>query len=183
MSTEDSTNIPYGYCRCGCGEKAPLAPQNDTARGYVKGQPMRFIYNHYHNNRSAQYIEENHGHGTPCWIWQRAVDSGGYGKWRKDGEYLAHRVYYKKAKGPIPEGLTIDHLCRVHSCVNPEHLEAVTNIENMRRGLGAKLTFDEVVRIREVRTSSGLTNRAIGELFGVSKSQVWTIVNGRCWRD
>ena len=45
-----------------------------------------------------------------------------------------HRLTYEWAVGPIPEGLTIDHLCRVRNCVNPEHLEAVTQSENTRRG-------------------------------------------------
>ena len=51
----------------------------------------------------------------------------------KDGMKYAHRLAYVKAKGAIPEGLTIDHLCRVRNCVNPEHLEAVTFLENIRR--------------------------------------------------
>ena len=59
----------------------------------------------------------------------------GYGYVRHEGKVrLAHRVAYSLAIGPIPEGLTIDHLCRQPSCINPDHLEAVTQGENNRRG-------------------------------------------------
>ena len=49
---------------------------------------------------------------------------------------LAHRWSYEHFVGPIPDGLVIDHLCRVRHCVNPDHLEPVTNEENLRRGAG-----------------------------------------------
>lgn len=53
---------------------------------------------------------------------------------------MAHRVSYEYFVGPIPEGLTLDHLCRVHNCVNPEHLEPVTQRVNILRGFGAAAT-------------------------------------------
>lgn len=69
-----------------------------------------------------------------CWIWEGSLGRG-YGSVCINGEsYLAHRVSYQIHKGEIPEGLTIDHLCRVRCCVNPDHLEAVTNKENILRG-------------------------------------------------
>lgn len=69
-----------------------------------------------------------------CWIWEGSLCRG-YGSVCIDGKaYRAHRVSYQMHKGEIPEGLTIDHLCRVRCCVNPDHLEAVTNKENILRG-------------------------------------------------
>ena len=74
-----------------------------------------------------------------CWIWQLYKHQLGYGQvqWRIDGPpsktYLAHRASYLLFVGPIPPGLEIDHLCRVRSCVNPDHLETVTHAENIRR--------------------------------------------------
>jgi hypothetical protein len=79
----------------------------------------------------VEYVEEDRGYGTPCWIWQRGIDAAGYG--RVAGT-RAHRVFYERHVGPIPEGLTIDHLCRVRSCCNPAHLEPVTAVENVSRG-------------------------------------------------
>lgn len=71
-----------------------------------------------------------------CWLWQGRIDRAGYGRLGGSDHYggpLAHRVSYTLLVGPIPEGLTIDHLCRVTSCVNPSHLEPVSMRENLLR--------------------------------------------------
>lgn len=71
-----------------------------------------------------------------CWVWTGCCDKNGYGKIRGPGgkrvEYV-HRAVYEDVVGPIPEGLELDHLCRNRSCINPDHLEPVTRLENMRR--------------------------------------------------
>lgn len=69
-----------------------------------------------------------------CWIWTGSVGSNGYGQaaWQRKNR-RAHRVFYECFKGPIPEGLVLDHLCRVKRCVNPDHLEAVTQRVNVLR--------------------------------------------------
>lgn len=73
-----------------------------------------------------------------CWVWQGGRSDTGYGTIRADGQtLLVHRVAYELVKGPIPEGLTIDHLCRVRTCINPDHLEAVTGRINILRGVGS----------------------------------------------
>lgn len=70
-----------------------------------------------------------------CWHYAGyIVKNSGYG--RISGE-LAHRVFWREARGPVPEGLVLDHLCRNRRCVNPEHLEPVTLGENIRRGISA----------------------------------------------
>ena len=71
-----------------------------------------------------------------CWWWTAAKNNRGYGMFGVNTTtlVLAHRWAYEAVRGPIPEGLELDHLCRVPLCVNPAHLEAVTHIENVRRG-------------------------------------------------
>jgi len=76
---------------------------------------------------------------TPtCWIWIGSSSGTGYGDLHVQGRHwLAHRFAYERLMGPIPDGLTIDHLCRNRLCVNPEHMEPVANHENILRGNGA----------------------------------------------
>lgn len=74
---------------------------------------------------------------TQCWNWIGSKTFDGYGRfWSKNETILAHRFIYKIKKGKIPKGLTLDHLCRNPSCVNPDHLEPVTQQENVLRGIG-----------------------------------------------
>lgn len=73
-----------------------------------------------------------------CWEWTAAKMKRGYGVFmhhRDDGTpvYYAHRIAWELLVGPIPGGMTIDHLCYNTSCVNPDHLEVVTMQENLRR--------------------------------------------------
>ncbi len=71
-----------------------------------------------------------------CWAWTGALFENGYGAFwdtNNDTNVRAHRAAYQLLRGAIPEGLELDHLCRVRHCVNPHHLEAVTRSENLRR--------------------------------------------------
>jgi HNH endonuclease len=76
-----------------------------------------------------------------CWLWQGALTKksrsgvGGYGVFFLDGKTTyTHRFIYESFKGIIKKGYVIDHLCRDRGCVNPDHLEAVTTQENIKRG-------------------------------------------------
>lgn len=72
-----------------------------------------------------------------CWLWRGSLVTKGYGKFKAKGKTIsAHRAGYQLLKGTVPSGLTLDHLCRVRSCVNPDHLEPVTAKENVLRGTG-----------------------------------------------
>jgi hypothetical protein len=74
-----------------------------------------------------------------CWLWTASVGNHGYGQFgAAGGVVLAHRLAYVLTVGPIPSGLTIDHLCRVTTCVRPAHLEPVTRAENNRRAAATR---------------------------------------------
>lgn len=69
-----------------------------------------------------------------CWLWTGGLDSDGYGKLKFEGRWVrAYRLAYELEIGPIPNGLTLDHLCRVRACVRPSHLEPVTRGTNTHR--------------------------------------------------
>lgn len=75
----------------------------------------------------------------PCWEWQGATMERGYGVFNLGqgcGTELAHRFAYQTLVGDIPDGLQLDHLCRNPPCVDPDHLEPVTQRDNMMRGYG-----------------------------------------------
>lgn len=93
-----------------------------------------------------------------CWNWKGAADQKGYGRFGiKQGLIvLAHRFSYELLVGPIPVGLTLDHLCRNPSCVNPAHLEPVTLSENLRRS-----TFHEKAK----EWQAGITHCPKGHLL------------------
>lgn len=113
-------------CECGCGE--PTSPGR------------RFSKSGHFSRVSREPIEQKYriDPETSHWYWQRAIVNGyGYVQHPATRKTMpAHRYVYELHKGPIPPGLTLDHLCRVRDCVNPDHLEPVTRGENVLRGEG-----------------------------------------------
>lgn len=88
----------------------------------VIGDPAPHIRRHIEVNPSG------------CWLWTASKSRDGYGWTSLNGKtYQAHRLVYIMLVGPVPDGMVLDHLCRVRHCVNPAHLEPVTTAENLRR--------------------------------------------------
>jgi hypothetical protein len=85
----------------------------------------------------VRFVSKVTPNANGCLVWSGPFVNKGYGAFHVDGKRVrAQRWIYELVHGPIPVGLVVDHLCRNHSCVNPTHLDAVTNRENVLRGVG-----------------------------------------------
>lgn len=112
-----------------------------------------------------------------CWLWMGYRNEWGYGMWIWGGgsaSTTAHRVAYMLESGPIPDGLTLDHLCRNRLCVNPAHLEPVTRGENNRRGYGWSGVNARLTHCRHGHPLSGenlqIAKRGNGQTFRVCRT-------------
>lgn len=186
IGAADVDNIPYGYCQCGCGQKTNLAPHTNRTRGWVKDCPLRYIQGH--NTLVApsggnDYIVEDRGFPTPCWIWQRGFYSSGYGSAKVPGKrsIRAHRLYYEKEFGEIPPDLEIDHLCNQPACCRPSHLEPITHVQNVRRGNAAKLNQTLVDEIRTQYATGTITCRQLAKMYHVAPCTIGRIVRKQTW--
>ena len=90
---------------------------------------------------------------TGCWIYTGCLTSRGYGHIRFGKTMkMVHRVMFEHQKGPVPDGMDVDHICRNRACCNPDHLEAVSHKENVRRGVAGS-TWRDRQRNRDGRFS------------------------------
>jgi len=181
-----AAGVRYGYCCCGCGDPTQTAKRSMRGNGYVVNEPRLYIHGHAAKrvNPDTEYLVEDRGYETPCWIWQASCNSTGYGLiyWRKTRGY-AHRWFYERVHGKVPSRLHLDHLCRNRDCVNPDHLEPVSAAENVRRGLTrTTLTLADAHDIYR-RASNGELQIALATEYGISKQHVSGIVCGRVWKD
>lgn len=94
-------------------------------------------------SRVRYIVDEN----TGCWNWQLYLDENGY---PKDRSKYAYKVIYERLYGAVPKGLELDHLCKNRKCVNPNHLELVTHLENIRRGKHCKLSLNDAIKVRNL---------------------------------
>lgn len=126
-----------------CGEPF-FAQPCDVAKGWGRFCSRACANDAQHGE--LRYIVMDCGYETPCWVWQGHIQKGtGYGTL---GIHLAHRLSWERVNGSVPEGLDLDHLCRVRCCINPAHLEPVTRRENVMRGVVPKLSDEDVQEIR-----------------------------------
>lgn len=87
-------------------------------------------------DRFWRFVDKSSPDG--CWLWTGATTLG-YGRFGLGGKSIrAHRVAWELTRGPIPAGMTLDHLCHTTTCVRPDHLEPVSQSENSRRGSGVR---------------------------------------------
>lgn len=194
-------------CECGCGRPTKPAACTDRKHGRVKGVPQRFIQGHQNRglklNRGPRQSAEQIfwskvRQSDGCWEWTGALNGErGYGVGCFDGKTKgAHRYSYELHNGPIPDGLFVCHRCDNRKCVNPDHLFLGTHQDNMddmvakgrdvgmfksgERNPGAKLTADDVQRLREL-AATGVSRIELAADFGISLTQVGKILRGEKW--
>jgi HNH endonuclease len=128
-----------------------------------------------------------------CVVWSGCLTKSGYGRLCRDNKvYRAHRVAYEEAKGPIPDGMMVRHLCHNRACVNVDHLEIGTAKQNTQdmilagrdrlvgqKNYMAKLSQDNVLQIR----ASNASSQKLADQFGVSRSCISKIKRGESWRN
>lgn len=135
---------PSGLCLCGCGERTPIATVTRRPIGHVRGFPI--LYVNGHRARLMERIPPEERFWAlvdrravwECWPYLGAKSRKGYGGFTLSWGHSipAHRYAYELIRGPIPEGLVLDHLCRNPSCCNPWHLDPVPDRINILRGEG-----------------------------------------------
>ena len=183
----DPSVVP-GYCRCGCGSWVGFWDHTHRSQGYIKGDPKQFVHGHnakLEGNLRPDYAVEDRGFDTPCWVWQKSKKASGHGQVGVNRRIvLAHRHYYEREKGPIPEGMHSAHLCGVRACVNPDHLEVVSLKDSVRRSAVAKLSKSQVENIRREASDTGYYEKLrIARKYGISHQQVYAILQGSSWAD
>ena len=212
MFLNDTTNnpsseIPYGYCHCGCGQKTKIANRSSTSIGWVKGTPVKTLLHH----RAIQPvipIEERFWAKVKktdtCWLWLGAHNPLGYGRiGMKHKSYLTHRLSYELSYGPIPDGLFVCHHCDTPACVKPDHLFLGTHWDNIQdmmhkhryltprrlKGIvkgvkngAAKLTDSDVLSIRNDFLPRKVTLRNLAIRYNVSIGTISNIVDRRSWK-
>jgi hypothetical protein len=143
-----------------------------------------------YNDRFWKHVDKN-----ICWIWTRARSQAGYGILTINYEVLyAHRLSWEFVNGDIPDGMVIMHNCDNPACVNPEHLQLGTQKDNLQdmwkknRGscgenhICAKITNEDVYKIRRLSENENLTRKEIGNMFGLSRQAVTDIIYRRTWK-
>lgn len=192
------SDIPVGYCQCGCGQKTQLARQNHTKQGWIKGRPLRFLPGHHKMQPTEERFWSQVDKRGPdeCWIWTGSPVGNGYGYFTmgRGHRVYAHRFSYERANGPVPSGLDVLHKCDNPPCVNPNHLYAGTPTENVRdcrehnrlnpprgsRSGTARLTEELVIEIRHAH-ECGQSSASLARQYGVGESTIGNIVNRKTW--
>ena len=125
-----------------------------------------------------------------CWAWSAGFSRSGYGKMYlcepgRRVSLTAGRIGYELLVGEIPEGLMLDHLCRNRGCVNPKHLEPVTNQENARRGIGGRAASERALKRTHCFNGHEYTpeNNYYRKKTGFRICRICVRISNKVWRD
>lgn len=117
---------------------------------------------------------------TPCDLWERGCTTAGYGETFRDGKVrYTHRVAWEDAHGPIPDGLTIHHLCGQRRCRNVEHMELLRRDDHAGALGHGKLTREDARQIKDLVAVK--SHGWIAAAYGISRPLVSMIASGRRW--
>lgn len=158
---------------------------------YYDGKPCR-----YHSQRDGGsnlksfrevfWSRAAVGEPTDCWDWLGPMDHNDYGTCFLDKKLMkAHRAAYWYAFGNLPTGLSICHSCNNKKCVNPSHLYAAKNGDNIRDAakanlLGKKLSAEDVLEIRAHRDL--FTGKEMAIIYGVTRHSISNVLRGHTWK-
>ncbi len=130
-----------------------------------------------------------------CWIWQGAVNTGGYGHIHIKKRVLrVHRLMYEAYKGPLRAGMCALHRCDRRRCANPDHLFPGTRSDNMKDMIAkgrdrhlsgtdvkvSKLNWDDVRVIREL--AGTMSHHQIAKRFNMHHTTIGDVINNKTWR-
>jgi hypothetical protein len=167
-----------------CGEQVPRGSNYRTKKYCCR--PCYHAHRHSEEKQLENFwarIDKNAPNG--CWVYKGFRNRDGYGGINLLGHYLAHRLTWTLAKGPIPEGMHALHTCHNPPCCNPDHLYLGADLENARdrREAGRHATILSPDDVREIRRLIGtMQQKDIAEKYGVCPTAITAIKTGRTWK-
>lgn len=182
-----STDIPFGFCQCGCGAQTRIASETDRSHLAFKGEPLRRLKGHGRKIAGQRYVVQDCGYETPCHVWQGGMSRANKGHYyptlyRGGRVQRVNRLFYQDAHGSIPANWHIHHLCNNTHCVNVDHLEALDPARHRRTQAGRKLSSSNVAEIK-ARLRSGADAPTLAREHGVTREAIYAIQKGHIYSD
>jgi len=188
-------SVPTRLCACGCGVPTKLAGYTKTSQGWIKGEPVAYLYAHRAPTPTpvADLVWPRIDVRGPdeCWPWMGYVTPRGYG--RAAGKYVHRLVLAEKLGRELTPDEVTRHTCDNTTCCNPNHLIPGTPADNvhdardrgrLRRGESnpaSKLTQSRADEIRALCATGKFGRRELAERFGVSIPTIYMVITRKAW--
>lgn len=120
---------------------------------------------------------------TGCWIWTNYIARNGYAYTKRGYKTpkVVHKLVFESLNDRIKDKKEVNHICGIRSCMNPNHLELLTQIENLRIGLQSKINPKLALEIRDMYKNLNITQKDLGLKFNLTQSQISRIINNKRW--